>query len=204
VIVDGRNVPELKPAELKDLRANFGILFQNGALLQWMSVADNVALPLREHTTLPEAEIQKRVQHALTLVNMQHDGAKFPSNISGGMQKRAGLARAIIRQPKIVLYDEPTSGLDPIMSNQINELVLDMQAKLGITSVVVTHDMESAYMIADQIAVIYKGEIIQTGTPDEIRNTKDPRVKQFITGSTRGPMTDSPEGMTSGKAVGAQ
>jgi phospholipid/cholesterol/gamma-HCH transport system ATP-binding protein len=149
-----------------------------------------VALPLREHTRLPEDEIQRRVREKLAILGLENDAEKMPSEISGGMKKRAGLARGIILDPEIILYDEPTSGLDPVMSNQINDLVVRMQQLLRVTSVVVTHDMESAYRIANRIAMLYEGKIEQVGTVDEIRNTANPVVRQFIHGDTKGPITD--------------
>jgi phospholipid/cholesterol/gamma-HCH transport system ATP-binding protein len=189
VVIYGQDMTGIPEKQYAEVRKKFGVLFQSGALINWLSVGDNVALPLREHTRLDEEEIRRRVMEKLDLVDMSDAVSKMPSEISGGMKKRAGLARAIILDPEIVLYDEPTSGLDPVLSNQINELVLRMQDALGITSVVVTHDMESAYMIADRISMLYEGRIIQTGTRDMIRNTEDAVVSQFIHGDTKGPIT---------------
>jgi len=189
VIIYGQDMTGLPEKQYAEVRKKFGVLFQSGALINWLSVGENVALPLREHTGLDEQEIRFRVKEKLDLVDMGDAIGKMPSEISGGMKKRAGLARAIILDPQIVLYDEPTSGLDPVLSNQINELVLRMQETLGITSVVVTHDMQSAYMIGDRICMLYDGRIIQTGTRDEIRNTDDSVVRQFIHGETKGPIT---------------
>ncbi|MHC4601301.1 MAG: ABC transporter ATP-binding protein [Planctomycetota bacterium] len=183
---DMTGIPEKQYAEV---RKKFGVLFQSGALINWLNVGDNVALPLREHTSLSEEVIQSKVREKLALLDMSDAANKMPSEISGGMKKRAGLARGIILDPEIVLYDEPTSGLDPVLSNQINELILRMQEVLGITSVVVTHDMESAYMIGDRISMLYDGKIVQTGTREEIQRTVDPVVSQFIHGQTEGPIT---------------
>jgi phospholipid/cholesterol/gamma-HCH transport system ATP-binding protein len=188
----GQDVTHLPETAYAEIRKKFGVLFQSGALINWMSVGDNVALPLREHTRLPEEEVQKRVREKLSILELSNDALKMPSEISGGMKKRAGLARAIILDPAIILYDEPTSGLDPVMSNQINDLILRMQSLLGVTSVVVTHDMESAYRIGNRIAMLYEGKIIQVGTREEIQNTPDPVVRQFIHGDTQGPITATP------------
>ncbi|MCR4318260.1 MAG: ATP-binding cassette domain-containing protein [Planctomycetes bacterium] len=187
VSVFGRDVTKLPPAEYAELRKEMGVLFQSGALLNWMTVFDNVALPLREHTKMTETEIRERVMECLKHVNMQDAGHKFPSEISGGMKKRAGLARAIVFQPKLVLYDEPTSGLDPVMSNQVNELTNHMRDELGLTQVVVTHDMNAAYMIGNRIGMLYNGVMEQVGTPDDIKNSKSAVVQQFISGATKGP-----------------
>ncbi|MBI4575158.1 MAG: ATP-binding cassette domain-containing protein [Planctomycetes bacterium] len=190
VILDGQDLTSLRPRELKEVRRKCGLLFQSGALINWLTVAENVALPLIEHDHMPKARVEAIVREKLALVDMLHALEKYPSEISGGMKKRAGLARAIVRNPEVILYDEPTSGLDPVMSNQINELVLDMQSKLKVTQLVVTHDMSSAYMIADKIAMVYRGQIIAEGTPEEIRGGADPVVRQFIEGLTSGPLTD--------------
>ena len=138
---------------------------------------------------LSKSEVYNIVQQKLELVELEHAGKRMPSELSGGMKKRAGLARAIVGNPKIILYDEPTSGLDPVMSNQINDLIISMQQKLGVTSICVTHDMSSAYRIANRIGMIYEGKIIEEGTAEEIKNTQNPIVKQFISGSTIGPLT---------------
>ncbi|MBI4570247.1 MAG: ABC transporter ATP-binding protein [Planctomycetes bacterium] len=183
----GRDVTHYSPRQYAEVRKRIGLLFQSGALLAWMTVFENVALPLREHTKMTEDQVRARVMEKLALVSLQDAGHKYPAEISGGMKKRAGLARAIVLEPDIVLYDEPTSGLDPVMSNAINELVLDMQKALGVTQVVVTHDMNSAYMIGNHIAMLYGGKIEQAGTPDDIRRSTNPIVRQFINGETAGP-----------------
>lgn len=171
-----------------ELRKGLGVLFQSGALINWLSVYDNVALPLREHKIAGEKEIDQIVMEKLKWLDLIPAKDTFPSDISGGMKKRAGLARALTSNPEIVLYDEPTSGLDPVMSNVINELVIRLKKELGLTSVVVTHDMSSAYMIADRISFIYEGKVIMCGTVDEIRNSENPVIQQFIHGRTHGPM----------------
>jgi len=189
VLVDGTDVTTLDKTGIFALRRKFGVLFQSGALINWLSVYDNVALPLREHTKLGADEIEKKAIEKLRLVELDEDADKMPSDISGGMKKRAGLARAIVLDPEILLYDEPTSGLDPVLASRINRLIINVKEKLGVTSVVVTHDMDSAYKIADRIAMLYEGRIVQVGTPDEIRNSNDPVVRQFVEGRIEGPMT---------------
>ncbi len=147
-----------------------------------------MALPLREHTRLRPDEIDRIVNEKLGLLDMAEHADKMPSDLSGGMKKRAALARAIVLAPEILLYDEPTSGLDPIMAARINELIVDVKRKLAVTSIVVTHDMDSAYKVADRIAMLYEGRIIQVGTPDEIRSSRDPVVRQFVEGNAEGPI----------------
>ena len=188
VSVDGVATSSLGTRGVFELRRKFGVLFQSGALINWMSVYDNVALPLREHTRLTSAEIDKIVKDKLGLLHMAEHASKMPADLSGGMKKRAGLARAIVLDPEIVLYDEPTSGLDPVMANRINQLIKDVKEQLGATEVVVTHDMNSAYQVGDRIAMLYQGKIVQVATPDEIRNSDDPVVRQFIEGNIEGPM----------------
>jgi len=180
VFVDGIEVSSAEGAELERARGLFGYLFQGGALLGWMNVYDNVALPLREKDRLPESEIEKRVIEALTMVGLENDGYKFPNEISGGMQKRAGLARAIIRRPQIILYDEPTSGLDPVTARTIDALIHRLNAELGITTVVVTHDLQGAVLISDRIAMLVKGKFIEPSTPDAFIKTTHPEVRAFL------------------------
>ncbi|MFA5689340.1 MAG: ATP-binding cassette domain-containing protein [Kiritimatiellales bacterium] len=166
--------------ELERIRRRFGFLFQHAALLQWMSVFENVALPLREKTKLTEEKISKTVQEKLALVNMQDAGEKIPADLSGGMQKRAGLARAIVMEPEIILYDEPTSGLDPVMSRQIDKLIDSLRAKLGATSVVVTHDLQSALSIGTRIMMIDGGSIVENAVPADFINSKNETVQRFL------------------------
>jgi phospholipid/cholesterol/gamma-HCH transport system ATP-binding protein len=189
VLVDGVDVAKAEGPVLEAVRQKFGMLFQSGALINWLSVEDNVALPLREVAHMPEKDVRERVRQTLELVNMQSAAKVMPAELSGGMKRRAALARAIVRRPQIILYDEPTSDLDPVLANHINELILDMKRKLGVTSLVVTHDMNSAFMVGDRIAMLYKGKIVQVGTPDEIRMTQNPIVRQFIDGKASGPLT---------------
>ncbi len=189
VYVDNEPVHSATPPQLEAIRRKMGFLFQNGALLNSLTAGENVALPLRQHTDWPEEKIQAAVEEKLSLVDMEGRGDVMPSDLSGGMRKRVSLARAIILAPRIVLYDEPTSGLDPVMSNIINKLINSMKAKLGITSIVVTHDMSSAYLIADRIGMIYKGKLVEAGPPKELLKTTNPVVRQFIDGKTEGPLT---------------
>ncbi len=191
IIIQGRDVTGLPEREYAEVRRLFGVLFQSGALINWLSVAENVALPLREHTTKSEEEIQAIVADKLKLLELTHARDLMPSEISGGMKKRAGLARALVLGPKVILYDEPTSGLDPVMSSQINELVNRMKREVGVTSILVTHDMESAYSVGDRIAMLYEGRIIFIGSPDEAKNTEDEVVHQFVRGLLEGPITDA-------------
>lgn len=189
VRVFGHSMAHASAKQIASARKQMGYLFQSGALINWLSVGENVALPLREHERLAEAEIRRRVVEKLGLVGLDGVGKKMPETLSGGMKKRVGLARALIRDPELILYDEPTSGLDPVMASQINELILDMQAKLGVTSVVVTHDMQSAYRVSNRIGMLHEGRIIEEGTPDQIQGTANPVVRQFIEGNVTGPIT---------------
>jgi phospholipid/cholesterol/gamma-HCH transport system ATP-binding protein len=153
-------------------------------------VFDNVALPLREHTDLPEETIEIVVKIKLELVGLREHSAKMPAELSGGMRKRAGLARAIALDPRILFYDEPSAGLDPVTSAEIDQLILDLNTKLGVTSVVVTHEMDSAFRVADRMALLDGGRFVAAGTPDEMRESSDPLVRQFVHGLTVGPLTD--------------
>ncbi|MDQ7780045.1 MAG: ABC transporter ATP-binding protein [Planctomycetota bacterium] len=189
VIIEGRDTADMSYAELSELRMGFGFLFQDGALLNSLTVGENVALPLREHTRMTDDEIQRMVAEKLAFVGLELHENVMPSVLSGGMKKRVGLARAIIREPQIMLYDEPTHGLDPIMSSVVNELINNMKSKSKVTSIVVTHDMPSAFRVADRIAMLYGGVIIKTGTPQEFLEADDPIVKQFVYGEEQGPIT---------------
>src|SRR5512134_2487362 len=189
VIVDGQELNALDAAGLNEVRKKFGMLFQMAALFDSLSVWENVGFGLRQHTKLKDREIRDITTQKLSLVGLKDVEDKMPADLSGGMRKRVGLARAIAMDPAIILYDEPTTGLDPITADSINDLIVDLRKKLGLTSVAITHDMHSAYKISDRIAMLYKGEILEIGTPDEIRNTTNPIVKQFITGSAVGPIT---------------
>ncbi|MBM4142158.1 MAG: ATP-binding cassette domain-containing protein [Lentisphaerae bacterium] len=180
VLVDGEDITELPEAGLRRVRERFGYLFQSGALLAWLNVAENVALPLREKTREDEAEIERRVAEALRLVDLEEHGGKLPAEISGGMRKRAGLARAIIRNPEIVLYDEPTSGLDPVSSRTIDRLIARAGRDLGVTSVVVTHDLHSALSIGTMVAMLYGGTIVEMASPREFMQSENEEVQAFL------------------------
>ncbi|OVE73545.1 hypothetical protein BVX94_03535 [bacterium B17] len=180
IMVDGQNITDMVGSELEAVRDRFGYLFQGGALLAWLTLGENVALPLREKTKLENEEILKRVMEKLKLVGLENDTEKRPSEISGGMQKRGGLARAIIREPEIVLYDEPTSGLDPVTSRVIDGLIMRMKEELNVTSVVVTHDLHSALSIGSRIAMLYGGRIVELSTPDDFINSSNPEVQGFL------------------------
>ncbi|MCK4427214.1 MAG: ABC transporter ATP-binding protein [candidate division Zixibacteria bacterium] len=189
IFVDGEDITSYQDDKLYKLRRKFGMIFQASALFDSMTVDENVGLGLREHTSLPEAKIKKKVKETLKLVGLSAIEEKKPAELSGGMKKRVGLARAIAMDPEYVLYDEPTTGLDPIMGDVINELIINLRNTLSITSIAVTHDIVSAYKIADRIAMLYDGKIIFTGTPEETKNTDHPVVRQFIEGSAQGPIT---------------
>ncbi len=187
--VDGKEISHLNEKDWNELRKKFGMLFQRDALFDSMNVWENVGFALRRHTNLSDEEIKAIAIEKLKLVGMTNVENLMPSELSGGMRKRVSLARAIAMEPAILLYDEPTTGLDPIMSNVINELIVTMREKLDVTSIAITHDMNSAYRIADRIAMLYKGEIIETGTPEQIKNSQNPIVQQFIQGEVEGPIT---------------
>jgi len=189
VIIDGQDMNRLDEFGLNELRKKFGMLFQMAALFDSLSVWENVGFSLKQHTKLSDSEIRKIATEKLALVGLKDVEDKMPSELSGGMRKRVGLARAIAMDAEIILYDEPTTGLDPITADAINDLIVDLRKKLGVTSVAITHDMQSAYKISDRIAMLYKGEIQEIGTPDQIRSTTNPIVRQFITGSAVGPIT---------------
>ncbi len=180
--LDGTNIIGLKEDRMNEIRRKFGILFQSGALFNSMTVAENVAFPLKEHTELSEEVIDIIVKMKLDLVGLKGFGHLMPSEISGGMKKRVGLARAIAMDPQIVFYDEPGAGLDPIVLAIIDKLIVDLSKKLGITSVVVTHEMGSAFRIADRMAMLHEGKILQIGTPEEMKNSKHEYVHNFING----------------------
>lgn len=182
VTVDGQEVNALSRSDLYELRAHIGYVFQFAALFDSLSVAENVAMGLRKRGGLTAAELQTRVAEALDLVDLPDVAPRFPSELSGGMRKRVGIARAIALRPKYLLYDEPTTGLDPVTSAVIDDLMLRMQRTLGVTGIVITHDMRSAYRVGTRIAMLYEGRVRQVGTVEEIQHSTDPIVRQFIEG----------------------
>lgn len=190
----GKDIAKASEDEMDQIRRRFGMLFQSGALFDSMTVGENIALPLREHTKLDDNVISILVKMKLELVGLRGFENLAPSQLSGGMKKRVGLARAIVMDPGIVFYDEPTAGLDPVMTGVIDKLTIDLTKKLTITSVVVTHDMNSVFRIADRIVMLHQGNVLQIGAPGEIRNSKNPLVQQFITGEAEGPISFLQEG----------
>ena len=191
VLVNDNEVANLGELELNALRFKISMVFQGGALFDSMSVADNVGFSLIEHTHIAQKDLLARVEESLHLVGLGGIGNLMPAELSGGMKKRVALARAICIRPEIILYDEPTTGVDPITADSINELIRSLHDKLKVTSVVVTHDMKSAYHIADKIAMMYQGRIILEGSPKDIQSTQDPVVHQFINGLSKGPITEA-------------
>lgn len=190
ILINGKDVARMDEKELSGLRMKFGMLFQGAALFDSLSVMENIAFGMIEHTNASKADILKRTKECLALVGLKDIEDKKPAELSGGMRKRVGLARAICIKPEMILYDEPTTGVDPIMGDAINDLIIELHNKLKVTSIAVTHDMTSAYKIADRIAMLYNGKIIAVGAPDEIKGTKDPIVRQFVTGAGKGPITE--------------
>jgi len=191
VLIDGRDITKMGERELNAVRMKIGMLFQGAALFDSLSILENVAFTLFEHSNTPMPVIKERVKECLALVGLKDVEHLKPAELSGGMRKRAGLARAICMQPEIILYDEPTTGVDPIMGDIVNDLIKELHDILKITSIAVTHDMKSAYKIADRMAMLYNGKMIIHGTPHDIMKSKDPIVQQFITGAAKGPITDA-------------
>jgi len=181
VTVDGESIAHRTEEELAPVRRKVGMLFQGAALFDSLTVAENIAFPLREHTEMDDAAIATRVAEVLAEVDLPGIEARLPAELSGGMRKRAGLARALALAPRALLYDEPTTGLDPVVASKINALIRRLQARLGLTSVVVTHDLRSAFYVADRLAFLADGAIRAVGTPDQIRGTQDPRLREFLT-----------------------
>ncbi len=188
VFVDDIDITTLSDRELNEFRKKFGMLFQEAALFDSMTVGDNVAFPLREHTKLGENQIRTIVAEKLAAVGLTGIEYKMPSELSGGMRKRVGLARAIALQPNIVLFDEPTTGLDPVMTEAINQLIIDTQRNFGLTCVVISHDVGSIFKVGHRIAMLYEGKIIEYGTPEEIKASRNPVTVQFLSGSLAGPI----------------
>ena len=188
IYVDGTEITSLNEREMNEIRKRFGMLFQGGALFDSLTVWENVGFGLRQHTRLREEEIRRIVSEKLGLLGLRNIEDLMPAELSGGMKKRVSLARAIAMEPEILLYDEPTTGIDPMMADAINELIIRMREKLNVTSIAITHDMTSAYKIADRIAMLYQGKIIEVGTPEEIKSSRNPIVQQFIQGRSEGPI----------------
>jgi phospholipid/cholesterol/gamma-HCH transport system ATP-binding protein len=191
VIVNGLDMNKITDKELNTLRMEIGMVFQGGALFDSLTVGENVGFGLIEHGHLERKELLERVEESLCHVGLCGIENIMPSQLSGGMKKRVALARAICIKPKIILYDEPTTGVDPITADSINDLIINLHDKLKVTSIVVTHDMKSAYKVGDRMAMLYQGKIIAEGTPEEIQNTTHPVVHQFINGLAQGPITET-------------
>lgn len=189
VVIDSVDLHDLDEDGMNGIRKKFGMLFQSSALFDSMNVWENVGFGLKRHTGMPDKEIKEVAVEKLRMVGLVNVEDVMPSELSGGMRKRVGLARAIAMEPEILLYDEPTTGLDPILADAINDLILEMSESLKVTSVAITHDMKSAYKIADTVAMLYNGVIIARGSPDEIKMTADPVVRQFIEGRAVGPIS---------------
>jgi phospholipid/cholesterol/gamma-HCH transport system ATP-binding protein len=189
VVVDGQDITTMRPVDLNRFRRRFGMSFQEGALFDSMSVFENIAFPLRRHTKFTETQIRERVDECLDLVHLEGVSSKRPSELSGGMRRRVGFARAISLKPEILLFDEPTTGLDPVISDVIADLIVEMDRTLNTTTVTITHDMKVAFKIADRVAMLYKGRIVEEGTPETFQQSQNPIVQQFIQGRAEGPLT---------------
>ncbi len=188
ILLDGHDLVPLRENSLNRVRHRFGMLFQNAALFDSMTVGENVAFPLTAHTRLKEKEIKELVEQKMAMVGLEGVQDKMPTEISGGMRKRAGLARAIILEPEILLFDEPTTGLDPIMAEMIDDLIVKTQQRTNVTSIVISHDIPATLRIAHKVAMIYEGQIVAYGTPAEIQASDNPVVQQFLKGEGEGPM----------------
>ena len=193
VFVEGQDMCCMDPVDLNRFRRRFGMSFQEGALFDSMSVFENIAFPLRRHTDMSEEQIERRVKACLDQVHLSGVDDKRPSELSGGMRRRVGFARAISLQPQILLFDEPTTGLDPVISDVVADMILEMDTKLNVTTVTITHDMKVAFKIADRIAMLYRGQIVEDATPEAFKESKNPMVQQFIEGRAVGPLTEGQE-----------
>lgn len=188
ILVDGQDITTLAETDLFEVRKKFGMLFQDGALFDSMTVEENIAFPLEQHTRKTAQEIKEVVQRKLSQVGLPGAAKKFPGELSGGMRKRVGIARALALEPAVVLFDEPNSGLDPVMSDAIDKLILQMQRELGLTFVVISHDLEGTFQIADRIAMLYKSKLIADGEARAIRHSDNPILQQFFSRSADGPI----------------
>ncbi|MET0503021.1 MAG: ABC transporter ATP-binding protein [Candidatus Binatia bacterium] len=188
VLVDEEDITQLGDRQLNEIRRKFGVLFQGAALLDSMTLYDNIAFPLREKTRLTESEIQKRAEDRLAQVGLAGMGYKYPAEVSGGMKKRAGLARALVMEPEIVLFDEPTTGLDPVLGKSIHELIRKMHATFGFTGIIVSHDIPEVFKISERVAMLANGVIVEVGATPEFLASKNPLVRQFLQADTEGPL----------------
>jgi phospholipid/cholesterol/gamma-HCH transport system ATP-binding protein len=190
IFIDGVNTTELDKKNLEKVRYQFGLVFQSSALFDFLTIEENVGFFLYQHTNLKKAEIRKKVKDTLALVGLEGIEDMFPYQLSGGMKKRVAIARAVIYNPKIIIYDEPTTGIDPIAVDKVVSLIEDLHKRLSITSLVVTHDLEVGLKISERIAFLLGGKIIFQGKKDDLKNTQDPRVMQFLHGSSAGPIKE--------------
>lgn len=188
ILLDGQDITKMTERELNEVRRRFGMLFQGAALFDSMTVGENVAFPLREHTEMPETDLKKVIKEKLRLVGLKDIENMMPADLSGGMKKRVGLARAIAMDPEIVLFDEPTTGLDPVMSDNVATLILDTQRNLKTTYIVITHDIPLTYKIADKIAMLHEGRIVEQGDVDYMKSCQNPILRQFLEGRAEGPI----------------
>ncbi len=188
ILIEGVDMTAAKGKGLDEIRQRFGVVFQEGALFDSLTVYENIAFPLREKTRLSKSEVTERVAHALEDVGLREMGDKYPAEISGGMKRRVALARALITEPAIVLFDEPTTGLDPIISSSIHRLIKKTHKKYGFTGVIISHEIPEIFDVADKVAMLYNGTIIEFGTPEEFRSSENSYVRQFISGSLEGPI----------------